>query len=940
MNDNISTLQEQLAAYRHKITELLNQTSLTNADLTTIREARAGIAQCKAALRAAGVAVKDAPEDEETAQGAGVQGRVEVPGNVEGNVIGVNLGSVSYQSGDQVAGDKIVGDKVMGDKHDHHFYPAQPQPRDGPRFSIPYPSLSEGLVGRDELLAELQAKLCVSTPVRLALAGMPGAGKTSVALTLAYDAQIREHFSGGVLMASLGQTPDLINVTRRWGSDLGLQITPQSTFEEQLQQITGLINRAAQPFLIVIDDVWNINHARPFLLASPHVSALFTGRQRDALQSVDFGDLVGSGNIITIPQLDTAQAVDLLRRSAELPASAYQSELETLAALVGGLPLLLEAMGRYLRDQRQQHQERWFQVALDELHSAARRLNLPTTSITQAQKSQRGGMFARFFNKPITSLNARVIIAMSFAALPRQAQDAFVRLAALPPEPLTFGADSARITAEATDDTLRLLVRRSLLTEASDGRFRLHRVLWDWAESHDARAIRQAQRVLADWHADLSKEEYAEEFGEWRKNPDNWQHMLKTWRDAVEIPDALQGAIRTILPLLIDQGYARDVLPGLIKALEMFRKVDRFFAARIRYYLGMAHYRLAEYQLARNYAAIALDDFQKSLSTSAQAMVLSLIGHIEKATGHYNTAKQCYQEALQLTPETDERNYAACLNDLADLYRAQGEYGSARPLLERAVSIYEQALGPNHPDTATSLNNLAALHYSQGEYGAARPLYERALAIREQALGPNHPDTASSLNNLAALHYSQGEYGAARPLYERALAIREQALGPMHPHTAQSLNNLAALLRAQGEYGAARPLYERALAIYEQALGPNHPDTAQSLNNLAALLRAQGEYGAARPLYERALAIYEQALGPNHPDTATSLNNLAGLHYAQGEYGAARPLLERALTICEGSLGVDHPTTRIVRGNLAELNAQSSSSAEDDGLDGPDKVTG
>jgi hypothetical protein len=402
MNDNISTLQEQLAAYRHKITELLNQTSLTNADLTTIREARAGIAQCKAALRAAGVAVKDAPEDEETAQGAGVQGRVNVYGTFEGVAIGVNLGTVNYQK------------------------------PDGPRFSIPYPSLSEGLVGRDELLAELQAKLCVSTPVRLALAGMPGAGKTSVALTLAYDAQIREHFSGGVLMASLGQTPDLINVTRRWGSDLGLQITPQSTFEEQLQQITGLINRAAQPFLIVIDDVWNINHARPFLLASPHVSALFTGRQRDALQSVDFGDLVGSGNIITIPQLDTAQAVDLLRRSAELPASAYQSELETLAALVGGLPLLLEAMGRYLRDQRQQHQERWFQVALDELHSAARRLNLPTTSITQAQKSQRGGMFARFFNKPITSLNARVIIAMSFAALPRQAQDAFVRLAALP----------------------------------------------------------------------------------------------------------------------------------------------------------------------------------------------------------------------------------------------------------------------------------------------------------------------------------------------------------------------------------------------------------------------------------------------------------------------------------------------------------------------------
>jgi hypothetical protein len=30
------------------------------------------------------------------------------------------------------------------------------------------------------------------------------------------------------------------------------------------------------------------------------------------------------------------------------------------------------------------------------------------------------------------------------------------------------------------------------------------------------------------------------------------------------------------------------------------------------------------------------------------------------------------------------------------------------------------------------------------------PLHERALAIRETALGPEHPDTATSLDNLAS----------------------------------------------------------------------------------------------------------------------------------------------------------------------------------------------
>jgi tetratricopeptide (TPR) repeat protein len=93
------------------------------------------------------------------------------------------------------------------------------------------------------------------------------------------------------------------------------------------------------------------------------------------------------------------------------------------------------------------------------------------------------------------------------------------------------------------------------------------------------------------------------------------------------------------------------------------------------------------------------------------------------------------------------------------------------------------------------------------------------LAIREKALGPEHPDTATSLDNLVLM--LQGDFAGARPLLDRALAIREKALGPEHPDTATSLDNLAFLLQAQGDLAAARPLYERALAIREKTLGPS-----------------------------------------------------------------------------------------------------------------------
>ena len=96
-----------------------------------------------------------------------------------------------------------------------------------------------------------------------------------------------------------------------------------------------------------------------------------------------------------------------------------------------------------------------------------------------------------------------------------------------------------------------------------------------------------------------------------------------------------------------------------------------------------------------------------------------------------------------------------------------------------------------------SLNNLAELYQAQGRYADAEPLYKRSLAIREKALGPDHPDVATSLNNLAVLYQDQGRYADAEPLYKRSLAIQEKALGPDHPAVATSLNNLAALYQAK-----------------------------------------------------------------------------------------------------------------------------------------------
>jgi tetratricopeptide (TPR) repeat protein len=111
---------------------------------------------------------------------------------------------------------------------------------------------------------------------------------------------------------------------------------------------------------------------------------------------------------------------------------------------------------------------------------------------------------------------------------------------------------------------------------------------------------------------------------------------------------------------------------------------------------------------------------------------------------------------------------AHLLHSAGRYLRDRGQYAQAEPLLQRALTIGEQVLGPEHSEIATTLETLEELYVKWGKYQQAEPLLQRALALREQALGANHPDVAESLNNLAWLYGLLGKYAEAEPLYHCA----------------------------------------------------------------------------------------------------------------------------------------------------------------------------
>jgi len=108
--------------------------------------------------------------------------------------------------------------------------PASPPPVSPPPLLLLDPAIPRlmgrtgSLVGRAALLAQIEARLFARQSLALtALDGLPGVGKTALAVAVSLDAEVQAHFAQGILWAGLGPHPDRLGELSRWGTLLGVR---------------------------------------------------------------------------------------------------------------------------------------------------------------------------------------------------------------------------------------------------------------------------------------------------------------------------------------------------------------------------------------------------------------------------------------------------------------------------------------------------------------------------------------------------------------------------------------------------------------------------------------------------------------------------------------------------------------------------------------------
>jgi tetratricopeptide (TPR) repeat protein/tRNA A-37 threonylcarbamoyl transferase component Bud32 len=192
----------------------------------------------------------------------------------------------------------------------------------------------------------------------------------------------------------------------------------------------------------------------------------------------------------------------------------------------------------------------------------------------------------------------------------------------------------------------------------------------------------------------------------------------------------------------------------------------------------------------------------------------------------------------------------------------RAEYAEALADLERALSLKQNVLPPQHPDLALTLHTMANVYNEMGRPQDALLAASRAVEVDESAYGAESPLLAKSLLARGESLGLLGRHSEAERDLRRAVDLSTAWVGPDHPWTAYALTGLGKTLVAEGRWREATSVLRRALRT-RTASEPNPEAVAETQFALAqALSRMDRERPAAKKLAIAAGDVYRKL--PNH----------------------------------------------------------------------------
>jgi tetratricopeptide (TPR) repeat protein len=698
------------------------------------------------------------------------------------------------------------------------------------------PPMPAHFVGREPLVADVARRLVGGSRPALSAEGLPGVGKTTLAVALAHRREILDHFTDGVLWGGLGLQPNVMEVLASWASALGIDVSEETDPAERARLVRNAIGQ--RRFFLVIDDAWApADNALLLKCGGPGCAHFLTTGDESITRA-----FAGRQGAVELRELAPEHALELLTALAPEACEADPEAAAGLVKAVGYLPLAIELMGAYLSEA----ENRYFR---EQQEAAMRRMADPAERLRQA--CERLGDFRG------TEVTLGETIGLSLHGLPDDAVAAFHALGAFAPRPETFDLAAATAVTGASPATLSRLIERHLLEKQGDA-LSLHQTIAD-----AARVETPADAVQA--HASHYLARIIEAGSDWKAIEAVYGQA--TWggsrlRDAGRIL-ALTDALRQYQTV---RGLREDGLRWSDLEIEAARAAgDRQREATALSNRGWLHNRLGERDRALEFYRQALPIRRAVGDRQGEAVTLNNIGSVYDRLGERDRALGFYHQALPIRRAVgDRQGEAVTLNNIGSVYDSLGERGRALEFYQQALPILRDA-GDRQGEAAT-LNNIGRAYGGLGDHDRALEFYRQALSVA-QAAGDRQGE-AVTLINIGYVHSRLGEHDRALELYQQALPILRD-VGDRQGE-AVTLNNIGLIYDGLGERARALEFFQRAVPIM-RAVGSRAFELVTRYN-IATIHRAEGRLEEAVAELRQ---VIELEIAVRHPDLESDRQLLA-----------------------------------------------------------------
>lgn len=742
-----------------------------------------------------------------------------------------------------------------------------------PASSIPFlapPRPVHALVGRDDLLGRVKRQLMNGYNCALtALNGLPGVGKTTLAVALAHDPVIRNHFPDGVLWVGLGRHPNTLFWLGIWAAAVGIS-------EEAIARYADVTQRAAavhaaiglRRMLLVIDDAWQAESALIFKVGGPNCAHLLTTRLANV--ALDFA----GEEVMVVRELGLEQGLNLLAEIAPRAVEAAPQKARELTQTVGGLPLAIILMGNYLRKESHSEQPRRLHDALSHLHTVEARLQLaqPQSPLEVSPTLPPGA-----------PLSLQAAIDLSRASLDPIAERALFNLSLFIPKPNTFSEEAALAVTGCTVGVLDTLVDHGLLESIAPNRYTMHQTIADYAAMKGAEA--EALKRFIQYFVEYVEEKEAEHD---KLEPElaNFLTALNEARSAslhhwlVRGVHALHSFLRTRGLYQLDEqylGWARHAaetagdkaalaynllhMGDLSVSIGRFRQAQESLQESIRlaerindrklegfglFNLGLACWYRSGKSEDREYLERARQCFQEIGDLDGEAYALNGLGYARIEQGRFEEAKAYLDQAIRVSREGSNRTAEGWAHyHLGTAYLPLGEYDRALSHWEQCQEIYlEQG---ERRGEGWIIYSWGRYHRQKGDYVRARQSYEQARDLFEE-IGEQF-GLGFATQNLGLVCNDLGEYAETATHFNAALELF-RVLGTRVGESV-TRGSLGVRLRQIGDYQGAKDYLERVLYSYREF--DNGRGICKAQVNLGLVYLYQGRYADAQSNCQQAL---------------------------------------------------------------------------------------